>query len=165
MHKLFTGLLLWVALAVNQVAQGALIKFDVALSGAQEVGSGDPDGFGFAELFIDDILFKIDWNISVNNIAPTITGAHIHRANAGTNGPVVVNFANQLSGSGLFDADLEALLMNPTGYYVNIHTSQFPSGAIRGQLSQGKVIPEPPVFILMLVGVTLLTRQKKAYPV
>ena len=32
------------------------------------------------------------------------------------------------------DADLDAIIANPAGYYVNIHTEDFPAGAIRGQL-------------------------------
>jgi hypothetical protein len=31
-------------------------------------------------------------------------------------------------------ATIKAIKKNPSGYYVNIHTSDFPAGAIRGQL-------------------------------
>jgi hypothetical protein len=33
------------------------------------------------------------------------------------------------------DADLDAILADPAGFYVNIHTDDFPAGAIRGQLA------------------------------
>jgi hypothetical protein len=33
-------------------------------------------------------------------------------------------------------ATIKAILKKPSGYYVNIHTSDFGDGAIRGQLSR-----------------------------
>ena len=79
--------------------------------------------------------------------AVTINGLHIHQEAKGANGPVVVN-----SGvASIADADgkgnvttvvagvspttLQAILDNPRGYYVNLHTTVNPSGAVRQQLS------------------------------
>jgi hypothetical protein len=56
--------------------------------------------------------------------------AHIHAGPAGAPGPVVIDFAGQLSGS-VIDADVAALLANPTNFYVNVHTGAFPAGAVR----------------------------------
>jgi hypothetical protein len=37
------------------------------------------------------------------------------------------------------DADvLQAIVDDPAGYYVNLHTEEFPPGAIRGQLVAGE---------------------------
>jgi hypothetical protein len=33
-------------------------------------------------------------------------------------------------------ATINAILKQPSGYYVNVHTSDFANGAIRGQLSK-----------------------------
>jgi hypothetical protein len=137
-------------------ANAAIINFVVPLSGANEVPSGDPDGTGTANLSIDDVALTITWNITVNNIA-AVTLDHIHNAPAGVNGPIVVDFSGALSGGPLFDADLEDVLANPLNFYVNVHTSEFGGGAIRGQ------IPEPGTALLLgtgLLGLAVSSRRR-----
>jgi len=139
-------------------AQAEIFVFDIPLSGAQEVppNAGDPDGFGIAHLEIDSVALTINWNIVVNNILLPPTGAHIHQGVAGTNGPVRVDFSSMLSGSGLFDADLAGVLADPSGWYVNIHNSAHPGGAIRGQ------IPAPGAGALLLLGGAAAMRRRRA---
>jgi hypothetical protein len=69
-----------------------------------------------------------------------VTAAHIHIGGPGENGRPVVNMEAPGEGSSggcvAVAADLSAaLLANPGGYYVNVHTRALPGGAIRGQLS------------------------------
>jgi hypothetical protein len=141
--------------------QAALITLETTLSGFQEVddagnpGQGDPDGFGTAVLVIDDTDLTIDWDFTFGNIELPLIGAHIHQAPAGVNGPIIVDFSAQPSGSGLSDPDLANVLANPAGFYVNLHNDPFPAGAIRGQLSGlPQAIPEPAA--LGLFGVALI---------
>lgn len=68
------------------------------------------------------------------------TNAHIHEGAAGVPGPVVVQLAGPDS-SGYSKgclpttpAQAAAIVADPAGYYVNVHTTDFPAGAIRGQL-------------------------------
>jgi hypothetical protein len=70
-----------------------------------------------------------------------VTAAHIHTGGPGeTGGPVVTLTAPQDGTSGscvqVTPEVSAALLANPGGYYVNVHTRAFPSGAIRGQLNK-----------------------------
>jgi hypothetical protein len=127
-------------------ANAAIINFTVALSGAQEVpaGAGDPDGTGTALLTFDSVANSVSWNITVNNI-DTVILDHIHSAPAGVNGPVVIDFGGALSGS-VVDPDVAAVLANPAGFYVNVHTNVFTGGAVRGQ------IPEPTTALLLGAG-------------
>jgi hypothetical protein len=74
------------------------------------------------------------------------TAAHIHQGTADVAGPVVVPFGNPPDANGVgrgcimnvTGSIVEGLLTNPSNYYVNVHTSDFPNGAIRGQLTGGK---------------------------
>jgi CHRD domain-containing protein len=87
---------------------------------------------------------EVCFHITIASILAPIFAAHIHIGGAGVNGPIVVPFFNfstpttQRDFSGcVFGARniLRAILANPSGYYVNVHTTVAPAGAIRGQLS------------------------------
>ena len=111
------------------------------LTGAAEVpGPGDSDGAGTATLALNQGQGTISYEITVTNIAPA-TAAHIHIAPAGVAGPVVVPLTPPTSGfsSGTVNVDpelIKAIRQNPEAYYVNVHTAEYPAGAVRGQLSK-----------------------------
>jgi hypothetical protein len=79
----------------------------------------------------------------VNPARETFVAGHIHVGAAGVNGPVVVGlFAGSTdrklilqAGGRDIDADLgRRICDNPGAFYINYHTTDFPGGAIRGQL-------------------------------
>ena len=116
--------------------------FSTALTGAAEVpGPGDPNGSGFATITVNPGQEEVCWEISVEDITLPAIGAHIHEAPADDFGPVVVALTPpDASGfsSGCVEVSRELaleIIRNPENYYVNVHTTDFPSGAIRGQLS------------------------------
>ena len=110
------------------------------LSGVNEVGGGDPDGLGHAMITLNQGQSRVCFTIEVTDISPTITGAHIHASPAGANGAVVVNFNAAVNGlTGCVTADpalIKAIRQHPSDYYVNVHTNEYPGGAVRGQLSK-----------------------------
>jgi hypothetical protein len=70
-----------------------------------------------------------------------VTAAHVHKGGPGETGAPVIPLATPTGGTagGCVQVTAEvsaAILANPGGYYVNVHTRAFPSGAIRGQLSK-----------------------------
>jgi hypothetical protein len=116
------------------------------LTGRNEVddqgrrGAGDPDGRGSFTATVDGD--KLCFGITVKNLDEPVA-AHIHKARANRNGPIVVPLTQPSSGdpgasSGCVTVDpalAPAILKNPRKYYANVHTSAFGAGAVRGQLS------------------------------
>ena len=115
--------------------------YTAELRGANEVHAGDPDASGSAEISFADELTRVCWDLNdLKGLGP-ITGAHIHRGAAGVDGPVVLAFTQAQEGgwrgcsrdtSWVQQAFDEGL----SNYYVNVHTAEYPKGAIRGQLRQ-----------------------------
>lgn len=127
--------------AVAQTALDGGRKFQTDLTGAEEVpGPGDPDGSGTATLRINPGQRRICYELTVQNIAPA-TAAHIHEAEAGVAGPVVVPLDAPTDGDSNACATVTRelaleILKEPHEYYVNVHNAGFPAGAVRGQLSK-----------------------------
>ena len=124
--------------SAGQSGGGAWTKFSAKLTGSNEVGGGDPDGSGTAAVKTrgTEVCYDLKWT------GVDATMAHIHKGAAGANGDVVVNFfANESpldasSKSGCVQAKaavVKGLAANPANYYVNLHSPEFPKGAIRGQ--------------------------------
>lgn len=114
-----------------------------ALSGSNEIPSGDPDGSGNTWLTLNQGRGRICFALDVTNVMLPATGAHIHEGAAGENGPVVVSLTppdatGHADGcvNGLSKWLVKAIRQHPSDYYVNVHTTDFPGGAIRGQLSK-----------------------------
>jgi len=97
------------------------------------------------------VEFFLHVNFPADNNA---VGLHIHRGDSTVAGPVVINTGLSAGNSQPLKASadvvhrnapvlatdatalaaLRDLMANPAGFYVNIHTTDFPGGAIRGQL-------------------------------
>ena len=110
------------------------------IGGVPVIGVGDPDGGGTAALRLNPGQEEVCSELSVSNITLPATGAHIHVGGPTEAGPVVIPLtppdATGVS-SGCVFAPRElilAIIRNPENYYVNVHTTDFRPGAVRGQL-------------------------------
>jgi CHRD domain-containing protein/membrane anchored protein len=111
------------------------------LTGEVEVPPGDSSASGTASVKVSDsqVCFEVKWT------GIKATASHIHLAPKGKAGAIVVPFfksqtpigATSKSGCTEVSATLaKAIANNPSAYYVNVHDTEFPKGAIRGQLAK-----------------------------
>jgi hypothetical protein len=134
-----TSLLAACATAEEAAVEAVAETYNATLTGAEEPGGGDPDGFGEAEVTVADNLNNICWEIKNIRGISTPTAAHIHRGARGVNGPPVFTLKQSNEGtwkgcSNRSEWTEDAIENNPSAYYVNVHTADYPNGAIRGQL-------------------------------
>lgn len=126
------------SLALASIATAAETTLTAQLSGSAET---DVDGSGTATVVLDPEAGTACWEMTVEDIDP-VTISHIHEGAEGVDGGVVVDLdlegfeATSEGCNDAADADtLQAIIDNPSGYYVNVHNEAYPGGAIRGQLA------------------------------
>jgi hypothetical protein len=127
------------AFATAAGATGVDRVLATVLTGAAErPGPGDADGIGAAVITIDTDADRICWLLAAKRIQLPAIAAHIHIGSPDVAGPVVVGLtppnAFGISFGCTVNAAADAIAANPSDYYVNVHTTAFPAGAIRGQL-------------------------------
>ncbi|MCL6728577.1 CHRD domain-containing protein [Sphingomonas hankyongi] len=121
-------------------------SYTVPLSGAAEAtldhpegGAGDLDGAGSVRLAIDESKQQICYKFKLSGLATPLM-AHIHRGHPHQIGPTVVTLFTgmdeDLSRCVLWtNKQLAAIVADPSDYYVNVYTTEYPDGALRGQLA------------------------------
>lgn len=133
-----------VALSLGSIAQANILRFTTVLSGANEVPAVTTSGSGRAEVTLDTTTNTYTAFVQVAGLSGTLAASHIHEAAAGSNGPVVQNlgglsayvaaangfYAGKFTGT--YGGRLAELLAGRA--YVNVHSVNFPSGELRGQL-------------------------------
>ena len=126
--------------ACSTVADVVGDEYQTELTGAAVVGGpGDPDGWGRALVDLNPAIPQVCTDLEVRNITVPATGAHIHRGRAGVSGPPVVTLDppddDDSDNCTTITNELAAQIATaPADFYVQVHTSDYPQGAIRGQL-------------------------------
>ncbi len=117
----------------------------VSLSGVDETnlfhpagGVGDPNGSGSVKLVISPADRRVCYDFSVSKVAEPLM-AHILRAPRLKNGPPIVSLFTGPGGAmnGCASANagqLAEMIAHPRDFYVSFATTEYPDGALRGQL-------------------------------
>jgi hypothetical protein len=142
---------------VSFVSAQAQIYFQATLDGLQEVSPNTSPGTGFANFTVHPDM-SLTYTVSYQNLLAGPTASHIHGiAGVGTNAGVMIGLTGlpaTTSGtfSGTYVGPVTAAQLNTmlSGYsYINIHTSLYPGGEIRGQIY---LVPEPSTLALATFG-------------
>ena len=156
------------SLTLAGVVHAAEVTLTADLAGVTEGDSpGNPDGSGSATIVVDPTEGTLCWELSAEGIGAVLQ-SHIHVGAEGESGDVVVPFdvdGFEDTSEGCIEpmedaAALQAIVDDPAGYYVNLHTEDFPGGAIRGQLASGTDSPDTALPVAdgspLLLGILVL---------
>ncbi len=119
----------------------------IPLNTAQETTGATGDASGFFSYTIDGD--ELCYTLSVADLSVAPFAAHIHAGPRHVAGPISITLVHPAGttatssacvtaadGSDMTPAELASLAADPRATYVNVHTSSWPGGEVRGQLKK-----------------------------
>lgn len=138
-------------LVLAAIAAGSAPSFaQVEVISVHLAPSGDADGSGIAVLRFDSDAGLVCYTIVARDIgapqepAPGIGSAHIHGPLPAGGIAIDLDTVFRSTGTDTYvstgcvaagSAAIDAVLVNPELYYINVHNAQFPGGAVQGNLA------------------------------
>jgi Cu/Zn superoxide dismutase len=113
-------------------------RYTALMGGVNEVPEVTTDGRGLGIFQLNHSKTSVHIKVLFQGLSSDVTGAHIHHAAIGSNGPVIFDLVPILNGNSIEGdwepgANLDALLAGEL--YINVHTMNHPGGEIRGQIT------------------------------
>lgn len=115
------------------------VRYKAVLSGSNEVPANSSTATGEANAVFNTQTKIMTVTITYSGLSSALVSWHIHKAAVGVNGSVVINLGTPQPSGFVFTTTTALTAENETDlssglYYVNLHTSNYSGGEIRGQL-------------------------------
>lgn len=133
----FIFVLVFVFMLMSTTAKAEI--FFAYLTPAQEVPPVASTGSGYCRVFVNEATLSLDFTLVFNGMTSAQILSHIHTGALGATGPVTIDFGTVGGTSGTISGTRAITLaqittMRQHGMYVNVHSSNFSGGELRGQL-------------------------------
>ena len=147
MRLRFSTPLIAAAMLLLAAAASAQTGFSAFLAGSQEVPPVATPASGYCAMVLNAGGTSLSYNLDYSGLLANRTASHFHGPAApGVNASVVFGVASaggtsgNISGAWAIDATNKARLLAGL-LYLNVHTSVFPGGEIRGQVLLDASVP------------------------
>jgi CHRD domain/FG-GAP-like repeat len=145
-RRSFITLTIIVSAMMFSITAAAQQRFSISLNGRQEVPANNSSGNGACTLALNGTETQITVSCNYQNLTANVIGAHIHdNGPVGVSGPIRFDFDFSGGPSGTigpltFDTTpAQVADLRSNKWYINIHTSDFTSGEIRGQVKRANL--------------------------
>ena len=140
-RRLYVATSLGIVYRIQAPANNHFI-FTIDLDGSQASTPSTATGYGIATF--DSTSNQLNVSGYFNDLIGTPTASHVHQAPAGSNGGVIFDLTRMdygsdsigFYGSGTLTPAQSTELLANDGFYVNIHSSIYGGGEIRGQITR-----------------------------
>jgi hypothetical protein len=121
------------------------IGFTASIDGSQENPPITTNGSGTGYAIIENNGQQVSYRFTIAGLSSTFTASHLHNATVGVNGSVVkpLDFGTDSTTTGVWTGFADPVLTQfiKNNIYMNVHSTNFPGGEMRGQLiHQGEVL-------------------------
>lgn len=146
-------------------ANAQLVNMTFELMGINEVPPNASIGHGMGNFTLNVATGEITaFSGFYHDLTSESSAAHFHRGPAGVNGPVVITLGHGGATSGLltlpggphFLTPADVVLMLNGGFYINLHSDNFPGGELRGQ-----IVPAPAAFAVFGAAGLAASRRRR----
>ena len=131
----------WFVASVAATAAAEPVAMSSVLSAANEVPPVQSPGSGSAAVTYDTESRELRWEVQVQGLTAPVTAAHFHgpsttASNAGILVPIAkAGDRSPFKGAATLTPEQAAGLLAGR-WYINVHTSTYPPGEVRGQVTK-----------------------------